>query len=505
MNRMHVARASLLLLGALGCREARSAPVYQALAVETRDIAVTAAAAGTIEPVLTVEIKSKASGEIIDLRVDTGDDVDQGQLVALIDPRVPRNDVAEAEAQLEVARAQLQNAESQFRRSDTLFKTQSITEQEFEAARLSQANAKASLLRAEVALQMASDALEDTRVVAPIGGTIIQKSVERGTVISSPTRDVGGGTVLMRMANLDTVQVRAMVDETDIGKVQPNQRATITVDAYPQRPFNGVVLKIEPQATVNQNVTMFPVLVRIGNGDGLLKPGMNAEVEISMGQREGVVAVPVAALRTQRDMASAAQVLGLSPDDVQQQIASASQAPQGPAANGGPAGEPTDSAASQRPQDGNVLRMGDREIPLPQGVTAQQAQAIFTKMRSGGPESLTPEEQAIRRRIFAQFGGRPGGGGMRGARNAANAGGSYVVFTLVNGQPTAREIRTGLSDLDYAEVVSGLSEGDTVLVLPSASLLQSQEQFRSRIQQNTGIPGVQNQQRSSQQAQPQRR
>ena len=489
------------MITALACREAKSAPVYQALIVETRDIVVSASAAGSIEPVLTVEIKSKASGEIIDLRVDTGDDVEQGQLVALIDPRVPRNDVAEAEAQLEVARAQLQNAESQFRRSDTLFKTQSITEQEFEAARLSQANARASLLRAEVSLQTARDALEDTRVVAPIRGTIIEKSAERGQVISSPTRDVGGGTVLMRMANLDTVQVRAMVDETDIGKVQPGQRATITVDAYPQRPFNGMVLKIEPQATVSQNVTMFPVLVRIDNRDGLLKPGMNAEVEISMGRREGVVAVPVAALRTQRDMASTAQVLGLSPDDVQQQLAAADQTPQGPAANGS-AGDQTDSAAAAA-QDGNVLRVGGREIQLPQGVTAEQAQAIFAKMRDGGGrESLTPAEQGILRRIFAQAGGRPGGGGMRGARNAATSGGSYVVFTLVNGQPVAREIRTGLSDLDYAEVVEGLSEGDTVLVLPSASLLQSQEQFRERIQRNTGIPGVQNQQRSSQQSQP---
>jgi len=505
VNHIYVAQASLLLLAALGCREAKPAPVYQALVVETRDITVSASAAGTIEPVLTVEIKSKASGEIIDLRVDTGDDVQQGQLVALIDPRVPRNDVAEAEAQLEVARAQLQNAESQFRRSDTLFKTQSITEQEFEAARLSQANARASRLRAEVSLQTARDALEDTRVVAPIRGTIIQKSAERGQVISSPTRDVGGGTVLMRMANLDTVQVRAMVDETDIGKVQAGQRATITVDAYPQRPFNGVVLKIEPQATVSQNVTMFPVLVRIDNRDGLLKPGMNAEVEISMGRREAVVAVPVSALRTQRDMASAAQVLGLSPEDVQQQLAAAAEPPQGPAANGGPASDHADSSAGGRPaQDGNVLRMGDREIPLPEGVTAQQVQAIFEKARSGGRESLTPAEQTLMRRVFAQGGGRPGG--MRGAaRSAANQGGSYIVFALVNGQPTARQIRTGLSDLDYAEVVSGLSAGDTVLALPSASLLQSQEQFRERMMRNTGIPGVQNQQRSNQQTQTQRR
>ena len=109
---------------------------------------------------------------------------------------------------------------------------------------------------------------------------------------------MSGGTTLLKMANLDLVQVRALVDETDIGKVQPGQRVTVTVDAYPNRTFEGTVLKIEPQAQTEQNVTVFPVLVRIGNKEGLLRPGMNTEVEIHVGQREGVPAVPNAALRT---------------------------------------------------------------------------------------------------------------------------------------------------------------------------------------------------------------
>ena len=80
-----------------------------------------------------------------------------------------------------------------------------------------------------------------------------------------PTRDVGGGTVLLKMADLNLVQVRTLVDETDIGKIQPGQRATVTVDAFPNRPFRGSVLKVEPQAQTEQNVTMFPVLIRINN------------------------------------------------------------------------------------------------------------------------------------------------------------------------------------------------------------------------------------------------
>src|SRR5438046_10289628 len=119
--------------------------------------------------------------------------------------------------------------------------------------------------------------MNDTKLRAPLAGTIITKNVELGTVISSPTTDVGGGTVLFRMAKLDTVQIRALVDETDIGKVQPGMLSTITVDAYPNRPFEGSVLKIEPQATVQQNVKIFNVHDRIPSPGPSPKPGTNTE------------------------------------------------------------------------------------------------------------------------------------------------------------------------------------------------------------------------------------
>src|SRR5258708_8432293 len=109
------------------------------------------------------------------------------------------------------------------------------------------------------------------------------------------------------MANLDTGKVGTQVDEPDIGKVAPGLAATITVDAYPNQPFEGSVLKIEPQATVQQNVTMFPVLVRIANPNHRLKPGMNTEVQIHVGRRENVIAIPNAALPTQPDLPSAPQ------------------------------------------------------------------------------------------------------------------------------------------------------------------------------------------------------
>ena len=488
-----------LFAGVIACGKTQPTPMYEAVAVQRRTLVVSASAAGAIEPVLTVDVKSKASGEIIGMNVQTGDDVKADQLLASIDPRIPRNNLAQAQANLAVAEAQLANAKAQLARSDTLYKAQAITETEYETANLGYANANAAVIRARSDLENARDRMNDTRLRAPLAGTIITKNVELGTVISSPTTDVGGGTVLFRMANLDTVQVRTLVDETDIGKVQPGLVATITVDAYPNRPFEGTVLKIEPQATVQQNVTMFPVLVRIANPNHLLKPGMNTEVEIHVGRRENVIAVPNAALRTQRDVASAAQVLGLDPQQVQQQLAAAAQAPATPnrdSASLGGTQAPRDSTA---PAAGvNTITMPDgRTIPLPAGVTEAQVRSAMQKRMSGG--ELTNAERAMMRQVFAQAGAgggsRTGTGGGPGLRRGGDVS-SYIVFTMKKGKPAPVQIRTGLTDLDYTEVVSGLSETDTVLVLPSASLLNSQREMQQRMRAVTGggLPGLQQQQ-----------
>ena len=116
------------------CSEPPPTLVYQAIPVERRDIVVSAEAAGTIEPNVTVEVKSKASGEILEMRVETGDLVTQGTLMVRIDQRQPRNLLAEAEAELDVALAGLANATSQKRRAEELFKAESISETEYDAA-----------------------------------------------------------------------------------------------------------------------------------------------------------------------------------------------------------------------------------------------------------------------------------------------------------------------------------------------------------------------------------
>lgn len=492
--------APLAAIAVLGCKkEAPKLVVYQSVPIERRDIIVSARATGTILPDTVVEVKSKASGEILDMKVETGSMVTRGQLLVRVDQRGPRNTVNQAEANLDVAKARLQNSDAQRRRSDELFKSQSITEQEHESAVLALANAKAEVVRAQVEVENARIAMEDTDVLAPITGTIIAKNVERGQVISSPTRDVGGGTVLLKMADLNLVQVRTLVDETDIGKIRAGLRATVTVDAYPNQPFTGEVLKIEPQAETAQNVTMFPVLVRIDNRNGLLKPGMNADVELHIGRRDSVLAVPNAALRTQRDVASAASVLGISSEALQPMLQAAqarADSAKELAARNAPrdSAKPEGEAAKPAAAGANTMTTPDgRTITLPPGVTQAQIRSIFQKRFSGG--TLTPAEQQIMQQMM-RAGGRGGAGGGRprsGGGNDFQFGGNYIVFVMREGQPTPLMVRTGLTDLDYSEIVTGLAATDSVLVLPSASMVQQQEEFRTRMTNMTGggaVPGM---------------
>ncbi|MGE0353670.1 MAG: efflux RND transporter periplasmic adaptor subunit [Gemmatimonadales bacterium] len=481
MTYRYAAIFAALILGACAKEEQAAAPVYQAVPVETRDIVVSAQAAGTIQPDTTVEVKSKASGEILEISVETGQEVKRGQLMVKVDPRTARNRLDQAEAELVVAKATLTNAEAQARRSEELYKSQSITETEYETSQLTLANAKASLVGAQVAVENARIQLEDTEVRAPISGTVIQKLVERGQVISSPTSDVGGGTVLLSMADLGLVQVQALVDETDIGKIRPGMQATVTVDAYPNQPFEGQVLKIEPLAETSQNVTMFPVLIRIQNRQGLLRPGMNTEVQIHVGSRQGVLAIPNSALRTQRDVGSAAQVLGLNPEDVTKELAAAQQATSRDSLGAGPATAGGDTAVKPK---GNVYTLPDgRSVPLPEGVTEKQIRDIMAKRMSG--QQPTSEESALLRKVFASMGGGRGGR-PRASSNDYQFGGRYIVFVLRDGKPTPTWVQTGLTDLDYSEVVSGLTAKDSVLLLPSASLVQSQQEFKERIERVTG-------------------
>ena len=330
-------------------KKKEAAMTIQTAAVERRTIIVQAEATGIIEPINVVEVKSRSSGQITEMPVETGTLVRPGALIVQLDTRDVQNQFDQSKADLEASQKSLEVAEQNKKRSDDLFKGQIITAQENEQAGLTYQNALSQIVRARTNLDLAQQRLDDARVVAPVMGTIIEKPVALGQVIQSGTSAVGGGTTIVKMADLTKVRARAMVNETDIGRVTPGQEATVVVDAFPDRVFRGTIEKIEPQAVVQQNVTMFPVLVSLENREGLLLPGMNGEVSIVSERRENVIAVPNEAIRSMREAAQAATILGLNPDSVTAQIRAAAGAAFGGGMGGGMPGGMPAGAGGARP------------------------------------------------------------------------------------------------------------------------------------------------------------
>ncbi|HJP86759.1 MAG TPA: efflux RND transporter periplasmic adaptor subunit, partial [Gemmatimonadaceae bacterium] len=362
---------AVLALGA--CKKTTDpALVIQTVATERRTIALSVQANGTVEPVDVVEVKSKASGTIVRMPVDIGSNVKTGDLLVQIDPRDVQNQYTQAAADVSSATAQRAAALANRNRSTELYKEKIITAQEMDQANLDFANADANLIKARTNLSIARVRLEDATVRAPTNGTIIEKPVSEGMVISSATSSASGGTTILKMADLTKVRMRAFVNETDIGSVQSGQSATVTVDAFPNRRFAGLVEQVEPEAVVQSSVTMFPVLVSLNNFDGALKPGMNGQVTMDIAHHDNVLAVPSDAIRNSRDASVVAPVLGVPVDSIRAVVAAAR------AARGGGRGGMASSTASSTERGGDTTRRFNR------------APGDTSARRFGGTASGTP-------------------------------------------------------------------------------------------------------------------
>ena len=303
---------SLMIIIGCGGKKEEEFKFYTLKEAETQQLELIVEASGTVEAISSIEIKSKASGQILFLGAEIGDYVEEGVVLARIDQRTPTNTLSQANADLEVAKVRLINAQNQFERSNRLHSEGNISDKSFEDAQEAFSSARAQQVRAQVFLENARIALDDTSVRSPIAGTVISRPAEVGQVITSPTSAVGGGTLLMEMADLNKVRVRALIDEIDIGKISIGQEVTLKVSAYRDKKFVGIVSKIEPMSKVDQNVTTFPVLIDIENRDNLLLIGMNTDVEIEILNEAVDIALPAGSLRTRKDITSAAGLLGIN-------------------------------------------------------------------------------------------------------------------------------------------------------------------------------------------------
>jgi HlyD family secretion protein len=457
-------------------------PTIETVPVRRQNIVVDVEATGIIQPINTVEIRSKASGQIMEMPVQTGSQVKPGDLLVQIDPRDVQNRYDQAVVSLNAATAAFNVDSLQLLRQQSLFKGGVITRPELESAQLAYANAKSQLTNATTNKAIAEINLEDATVRAPVAGTIIQKNASLGQVITSSTSSFGGGTVLLLMANLGKVIDSTLVGEIDIGRVQPGQTATVTVDAYPNRTFTGTVQKIAPQATVVQSVTMFPVLIALDNADGALMPGMNSDVSVLVERQENVLAVPNDAVRSPRDAMAAATALGLDPATVRSAMSSQMGGGRGGRSRGRGRGA---DAARTSASTGDVAAGMQIAQSGAQNGQAGRRSGMRRGQRYGAAGQDSTGMQRGRR--GADAGMTSGAEGSMPSGTRPHAG---LVFLAQNGTFVPKVIMLGAGNYDVTQVISGLKEGDQVALITAAMLQQARDQQLQRIRSRTGLPGM---------------
>ena len=461
---------AVVVLAVSGCVQGESDEVPSLTLVEVgrQYLEIIVEAAGELEPLRTVEVMSKASGEVIEVVVDTGDRVASGALLARIDPRDVQNDFNQAEADYEVAVQRLAIAEAQLRRSESLLEAGVITEQEHEGRDLEYANSQATLVRAETNLGLARLRLADVTIGSPLDGTVLVKNVEEGQVISSPSGNVSGGTVLLTIADLSVMQVRTLVSEADVGRIEPEMPATVYVDAYQDRSFRGVVEKIEPRAMIEQSVVNFPVIVILDNAEGILKPGMSANVSILLAERPNAITVPNNAIVQFDELAAAASVLGV-PDERLEMDPSVFQELRRELAGGVVGFQIATRVGGARPERSG---RGGQE---PEGL-----RRLRERMQAG---DLSQEEiQAMMQRS------RGGGGGFRSGMGALARADRGSGASVIDGRPgivfvegedgilAPRPILIGVTDWSNSEILAGLQEGEQVALIAVAGLQEETNQ-----------------------------
>jgi HlyD family secretion protein len=506
-----LAAAPAMMLG--GCARKAKTSVVTFETVGRRDITLTIEASGTVEPIDLVEVKSKASGQIVKMPVDVGSLVKQGALLAQVDMTDVKNQYDQSYAALRAAQSKSDISNAQKKRADQLYAQGIITAPEYESATLDLANAQSALVKARTDLDIARQRRDDATVRAPIAGTILEQTVAVGQVIASATSSVSGGTTLLKMADLSRIRLRALVSETDVGNVRMGQSANVTVDAFPNRSFEGQVEKIEPQAVIQQSVTMFPVLISIANEGGVLLPGMNGEVTMVVDKRENVVAVPVDAVRGVREVQTIATALGVSPDSARAQVerqmaARAAERAGGMAradsgrgggsmgrgaAGGGTGGGSDDAERIQRIAQARFN--GDTAAARKWMAQRRAEGGGRGNWNGGGGSGRTGGSgsggaMAGGSGAGAGGGGSSGGGGSGGGMRASRA---QVVFVKKGEKGLeARVIRLGLSDFDYAEVISGVQEGEQVALVGVAEAQSQRTQSQTNMRQRMGtgvVPG----------------
>ena len=458
--------------------------------IERGNVTSVVSASGTLNAVTTVLVGSQISGQIKELTVDFNSIVKQGQLLARIDPESYEIRVRQAEADLEAARTSMlqkqsdaaaqrsqalrarityDDAKRDLERKQSLVEKGFISGAEVEKARFTEqgtaeairtadaqtksadaqiANAAAVVKQREAALAAARIDLSKTAITAPVDGIVISRQIDAGQTVAA---SLNTPTLFTIARDLREMQVEVAIDESDIGKLKPDQRVTFTVDAFAGRTFEGRVRQIRKAAQTVQNVVTYIVVVETPNANLLLVPGMTANVRIVADNRDNVLKVPNAALRWRPAGTAAAK------DDA------------APAAAGGQPGggdaqarrkklitDLTLDASQQARLDEIFTELRSKLMDLrevPEADRRVRGERIRADVRQKINSMLNADQQKLYAEIVANETGR------------ATSGSGRVFVLGADGKPTEVRLRLGLTDGNATEIVSGEVKDDTEVVV----------------------------------------
>jgi HlyD family secretion protein len=362
-----------------------SSPAFVTAPVTRGEVVDTVAATGTLEAVTTVQVGTQVSGTIKSLHADYNSIVRRGQVVAELEPSLFQTQVDQARAtvvrlQADVERARVEVADTavKFRRATELWDKQLIPRTDLEAAETAARQAEASLKAAEAQVTQAQASLNQAQVNfshtiirAPIDGVVISRAVDVGQTVAAST---SAPTLFVIANDLSRMQVKASIDESDIGRIRAGQPVTFKVDAYPGDIFHGAVSQVRLEPVTEQNVVSYVTMIDVANPAMKLRPGMTANVTVEIARADAALRVPNSALRF-RPSARGAQVWVMT--------------------QGGPAPIPVQTGLS----DGATTAIVD-------GALSERTQVI-----TGLAQASSSTSQTGRSPFFPQ---RPSGGGQAG-------------------------------------------------------------------------------------------
>ncbi|MES1255109.1 MAG: efflux RND transporter periplasmic adaptor subunit [Acidobacteriota bacterium] len=394
------------------------------------DVIDAVASTGTLQAVTTVQVGSQVSGNIQELRADFNSIVRKGQVVARLDPALFQAQLDQAKANLAQARAnqtkarsdldrmkvQLLDAQQKYTRAKELAARNLLPASDLDAAKIAVDSADASLQSQQATLAqtaaaiLSADAtvhqnqvnLDHTIITAPIDGIVTQRSVDVGQTVAASMQ---APTIFIIAADLTKMQVNANIDESDVGRIRPGQRATFRVDAYPTEQFGGVVTQIRLQPVVQSNVTTYGTIINVPNADLKLKPGMTANLRIEVAHKTDILRVPNAALRFRptTDMFAA-----LNQPVPPEALTGGGRAGRGQQGQGGAAATTAPSAATPA-----VPRDPAQRIERFKAMSPEQQQEFLARLKRRGADTSAFES--------ATAPPAPPGGPPKAARGAAAA------------------------------------------------------------------------------------